>query len=204
MKGTMKWGAAVVALGLIFGQPVDAQQKAVGITIRGGGFNALTSLNEPATADFKQVGFNIGGGFDVDLSRYLAVRADFTYARNELELDDVGTGSDLSRFFYDAALQVQYPTANGWTPYALVGVGAVTLDPEGDDNADTKFAGTAGLGVRYTIPGTNLGFGVEGKGWLYDFSELNGSLADYDRNQFEITWSAAISYRIPFGATASM
>jgi opacity protein-like surface antigen len=204
MNGMMKWSAAVTVLSLLFAQPIDAQQKAVGITIRGGGFNALTSLNEPGTADFKQVGYNVGAGVDVDLSPYLALRGDFTYARNELEVDDVGTGSDLNRFFYDAALQLQYPAPNGWMPYAFVGAGAATLDPEGSDNAETKFAGTAGLGVDYTIPGTNLGFGVEGKGWLYDFSDLNGSLSGYDRTQFEITWSAGISYRIPVGAASPM
>jgi len=201
MKG-MRWGAAAVALGVALAQPIEAQQKAVSLTIRGGGFNALTSLNEPSTADFKQVGYNLGGSVGVDLSRYVALRGDFTFARNELELNDTATGSDLNRFFYDAALQVQYPAASGWTPYAFVGAGAVTLDPEGSDNAKTKVAGTAGLGLSYAIPGTNLGIGLEGKGWLYDFSELNGSLSAFDKTQFEITWSAGVSYRIPIGAAS--
>ena len=111
MKG-MRWGAAAVALGVALAQPIEAQQKAVSLTIRGGGFNALTSLNEPSTADFKQVGYNLGGSVGVDLSRYVALRGDFTFARNELELNDTATGSDLNRFFYDAALQVQYPAAS--------------------------------------------------------------------------------------------
>jgi hypothetical protein len=203
MKG-MTWGAVAVVLGVFVAQPVGAQQKAVGLTIRGGGFNALTSLNDPGTADFKQVGYNIGGTIGVELNRYVALRGDFTFARNELELNEAATGSNLNRFFYDAALQVQYPAASGWTPYAFVGAGAVTLDPEGSDNAKTKAAGTAGLGLGYTIPGTNLGIGVEGKGWLYDFSELNGDLAAFNKTQFEITWSAGLSYRIPFGASSSM
>jgi hypothetical protein len=204
MIGKMKWAAAAMTLGVILAQPVEAQQKAVGITIRGGGFNALTSLNEPGTADFKQVGYNVGGTVGVDLSRYVALRSDFTFARNELELNDAATRSNLNRFFYDAALQVQYPAASGWTPYAFVGGGAVTLDPAGSENSKTKAAGTAGLGLSYVIPGSNLGIGVEGKGWLYDFSELNGSLAGFDKTQFEITWSAGVSYRVPFGTASPM
>ena len=203
MTGT-KWGAAVVVLGVLLSQPVEAQQKAVGITIRGGGFNALTSLNEPGTADFKDVGYNLGGTIGVDLNRYLGLRGDFTFARNELVVDDAATGAELSRFFYDAAVQVQYPTESGWTPYAFIGAGAVTLDPPGSEDSKTKLAGTTGLGLSYVIPGTNLGLGVEGKGWLYDFAELNGTLAGYDRTQFELTWSAGLSYRIPLGSTSPM
>jgi hypothetical protein len=198
------WAAAALALGVVFAQPASAQQRAVGITIRSGGFNALTSLNEPGTADFKQVGYNLGSTLGVDLNRLVALRGDFTFARNELELNDAATGSNLNRFFYDAAVQVQYPSTSGWTPYAFVGGGAVTLDPAGSDNSETKAAGTGGVGLTYAIPGTNLGIGVEGKGWLYEFSELNGNLAGFDKTQFEITWSAGLSYRIPIGAAAPM
>ena len=204
----MKWqtkalGAVTVILALA--QPVAGQQEAVELTIRGGGFNGLTSLDEPATADFKQTGFNVGGTVGVDLGRYLGVRGDFTYARNELRLNDAETGSDLSRLFYDAALQLQYPSAAGWTPYAFVGAGGVTLHPVGSEDADeTKLAGTVGLGLEYAIPGSDFGVGVEGKGWFYDLSQLNGPLADYDRTQFEVTWSAGISYRIPFGDDAAV
>jgi opacity protein-like surface antigen len=200
----MKWGAAAMALGVMLAQPVEGQQEAVAITVRGGGFNALTSLNEPGTADFKQVGYNVGGGVGVDLSRYLGLRGDFAFARNELELNEASTGANLSRYFYDAALQVRYPAASGWTPYAFVGGGAVTLDPEGSDNATTKPAGTVGLGLGYAIPGTNLGIGIEGKGWLYEFSELNGGLSAFDKTQFEITWSAGLSYRFLIAVASPM
>jgi hypothetical protein len=198
---TMTWRkVALIAVTsmLAVAQPGAAQEKAVGLTIRGGGFNGLTSVNEPGTADFKRVGFNVGGTIDVDLSRYFGVRADLTYARNELQQNDVQTGSDLSRLFYDAALQVQYPTTSGWTPYAFVGAGAVTLHPVGSSDSDqTKGAGTVGIGLDYLIPGTNFGFGVEGKGWLYELSDLNGPLTGFDKTQFDVTWSAGLSYRLP-------
>jgi hypothetical protein len=190
---------AAFALAFVVMQPAAAQEKAVGFAVRGGGFNALTNLNEAGTADFKQPGYSVGGGVSVDLHRYVALRGDFTYARNEMQMNDLDTGAELDRFFYDAGLQLQYPTASGWTPYAFVGAGAVTLHPvDTSDNNKTKAAGTVGLGVNYTFPGTDFGVVAEGKGWLYELSELNGPLTTYDRTQFEVTWSAGLTYRVPF------
>lgn len=192
-------GAAVLSLTLV--QGAQAQERAVNVSVRGGGFNGLTSLNDAATADFKKVGYNVGGTIGVDLHKYVGLRGDFTFARNELALNDIETGSELNRFFYDAGVQVQYPLANGIRPYAFVGAGAVTLHPVGTtDNDKTKAAGTGGLGINYTIPGSNLGFLVEGKGWVYELEDLNGNLASYDRTQVDVTWSAGLSYRIPFGS----
>src|SRR5262245_31986880 len=203
----MSWrtrALGALMLGLAVAQPVFAQDKAFGISVRGGGFNGLTNLNESGTADFKQVGYNVGGGVGVDLHKYVGLRGDITFARNELQLNDVETGSEWNRFCYDAAVQVQYPTAGGFQPYAFVGGGAVTLHQVGSTDSDkTKPAGTAGLGVNYVIPGSNLGIVVEGKGWLYEISELNGDLASFDKTQFDVTWSAGLSYRIPFGSSAA-
>jgi hypothetical protein len=199
----MSWHArvlgAVAVLGLSLVQPAIAQERAVGIAVRGGGFNGLASLNDSGTDDFKQVGYNVGGAVTVDLHEYVALRGDFTFARNELQHDEIETGLELNRYFYDAALQLQYPGATGWTPYAFVGVGGVTLDPVGSaDDTKSKVAGTAGLGLGYTIPGIGLGIFAEGKSWLYELSELDGGLASFDRNQLDVTWSAGFSYRLPY------
>lgn len=191
------WLAAGLMTGLVLAQPVNAQDKSVGITVRGGGFNAVTDLDDAATADFKKTGYNVGGGLNLDLHKYIALRGDFTFARNELRQNEIETGFDLNRFYYDAGVQVQYATET-WKPYVFVGAGAVTLHPVGTtDNDKTKFAGNAGLGINYNIPGTNFGIGIEGKGWLYEFNELPGQLSSFDKTQIETTWSAGLSYRIP-------
>jgi hypothetical protein len=185
-------------------QPGSAQDKAVGISVRGGGFNGLSNLNEAGTADFKKTGYNVGGGLGVDLHKYVALRGDFAIARNALQENEVEAGLDLNRFFYDAAIQLQYPTASGVLPYVFAGAGAVTLHPVGTTDVDqTKATGTAGLGLSYAIPGTNLGIVAEGKGWVYKLSELTGDLASYDRTQFDVTWSAGFSSRIPFATKAA-
>jgi hypothetical protein len=194
-------GALVLSLGLV--QSAGAQERGVALSVRGGGFNGLRSLNEAASADFKQAGYNVGGALGVDLHRYVGLRGDFTFARNELQQDEIDTGSELSRFFYDASVQLQYPGAN-WQPYVFVGAGAVTLHPVGSTDRDkTKAAGTAGLGVNYTIPGTNVGIMLEGKSWVYKLAELDGGLGGYDQTQFDVTWSAGLSYRIPFASSSA-
>ena len=105
----------------------------------------------------------------------------------------------LSRLFYDASVQITYPVGD-FKPYIFVGAGAVKLHAVGTDADDkTTFAGTGGLGVTYNVPGTQLGLGIEGKSWLYQFSDVGGQFTGYDKLQYDASWNATISYRIPFG-----
>lgn len=190
-------GAAALALAVA--GPVAAQDRAVRLFARSGGFNGVTNLDDAGTADFNKTGFNVGGGAGVQLNRFVALRGDFTYARNELRTNGVNTGDRLNRFLYTAAVQLQYPTASGFEPYAFVGGGAVTLHEVGTSGQDkTKATGTFGLGLNYAIPNSRLGVFVEGQGWLYDLNNLGGSLAAYDRRQVEIGWSGGLSYTLPF------
>lgn len=145
-----------------------------------------------------KVGYTVGGGVGVELHRFVTLRGDFTYARNELRTNGVDTGDRVNRFFYDAAVQLQYPTAIGLEPYLFAGGGAVTVHELGTTGQDkTKGTGTFGLGLNYTVPQTGLGVFVEGKGWLYEVSRLNGVLSPYDKLQVEVGWTGGVSYRIP-------
>jgi hypothetical protein len=196
-----RWVVGVLVFGSLLTQEVSAQDKAVSFQVRGGSFHGISHLNDAHTADLQKRGFNAGAGLNVELTRYFALRGDVNLARNELELNNVETGRDLSRLFYDASLQFQYPITENFKPYIFVGAGAVTLHPTGTDDGDkTTFAGTGGLGITYTIPGTGLGIGVEGKSWLYQFKDVGGQFAAYDKLQFDATWGATLSYRIPLGA----
>jgi opacity protein-like surface antigen len=198
MKSLIKNVLGVVTIAAALSSPASAQDHAVNLFLRSGGYNALTDLNDAGTADFKKVGFNLGGGVSVDLNRYVGVRGDFTFARNEMRTG-VDTGNKLNRYFYDAAVQVQYPTAVGLTPYAFAGAGGVTLDPAATTgDTKTKGTGTVGLGVNYALPGTGLGVFVEGRGWFFGTKDLPGMLASYDKTQFELAWSGGFSYKLPF------
>lgn len=195
-----KWVVAVLVMGSVLTQEVSAQDRSVGFAIRGGVFNGVTDLDDAGTANFQKTGYNAGVGIGVELTKYFAIRADANLARNELKVNDIETGQDVSRLFYDAALQFQYPIGDSFKPYLFVGAGAVRLHAVGQDLDDrTEFAGTAGLGVTYTVPGTNLALGIEGKSWLYDLPEDEDN-DEFTKTQFEASWNAVIAYRIPLGA----
>ena len=199
-----KWVVAVLVAGAVLTSEAAAQDKAVSFAVRGGVFNGVTDLDEAGTADFTKTGYNAGVGIQLDVTKYFAIRADGNLARNELKVNDVETGQDMSRLFYDAALQFQYPISNGIKPYLFVGAGAVRLHAVGQDLDDkTEFAGTAGLGVSYTVPGTNLALGIEGKSWLYDLPEDEDN-DEFTKTQFEASWNAVISYRIPLGGGSAV
>ena len=191
--------AGALVLGLALTAPAAAQDRAVFLFARGGGYNGLSNLTDAGTSDFKKVGFNVGGGVGVQLHRNVSVRGDLTFARNELRDNQLATGTKLNRFFYDAALQLQYPTASGLEPYLFAGGGAVTLHEVGTSGQNqTKAAGTFGLGFNYRVPNTQFGLFAEGKSWLYKLSGLPGTLAGVDKTQYDIAWNGGVSYKLPF------
>jgi len=190
-------GALVIALGV--GQSAVAQDYGVRVFARGGGYNALTDLNDAGTSDFKKVGYSLGGGVGVQANRYVTLRGDFNLGRNELRTNAVATGVETNRFFYDAAVQLQYPTASGFEPYLFAGGGAVTVHQVGTTGQNrTRPAATFGLGVNYQIPNSRLGVFAEGKSWLYKLDNMNGALAGFDKAQYEVAWTGGISYRFPW------
>ena len=197
----MTWTRSILvaaAAALLIATPAAAQDRAVTFFARGGGYNGLTDLNDAGDADLKKVGYTVGGGVAVQLHRYVSVRGDLSFGRNELRRDGAGTGADLSRLGYTAAVQLQYPTAAGLEPYAFAGAGGITLHEVGTDENRTKPAGTFGVGLAYSIPRTPLALFVEGQGWVYKLDGLNGPLSDYDKTQLDSGWSGGISYRLPF------
>jgi len=195
---SMRSVLVAAAAALLIATPAAAQDRAVTFFARGGGYNGLTDLNDAGDADLKKVGYTLGGGIAVQLHRYVSLRGDLSFGRNELRRNGAETGADLSRLGYTAAVQLQYPTASGFQPYAFAGAGGITLHEVGTDENRTKPAGLFGVGLAYTIPRTPLALFVEGQGWLYELDGLNGPLAGYDKTQFDSGWSGGISYRLPF------
>jgi opacity protein-like surface antigen len=189
---------AASLLALAAAAPAAAQDRAVVFFARGGGYNGLSELTDAGTSDFKKVGFNVGGGVGVQLHRNVSLRGDFTFAQNELQNNGLDSGIKLNRFFYDAAVQLQYPTASGLEPYIFAGGGAVTLHEVGTSGQNqTKGAGTFGLGFNYLIPNTQFGVFAEGKSWIYKLDDVSGTLAG-DKTQYDVAWNGGVSYKLPF------
>lgn len=190
---------ATLVVAVLAAAPAYAQDHAVTVFARGGGFNAVTNLDDAGISDFKKIGYNVGGGVGVQVHKYVTVRADFTFARNEMQTNDVDTGDKLNRFFYDGAVQLQYLTSTGVEPYVFAGGGAVTLHQVGSGAPDkTRGAGTFGLGINYLVPGTGVGLFAEGKGWVYKLQDLSGALSTFDKTQVDVVWTGGLSYRFPF------
>ncbi len=180
---------SVLSVGSAFAQGNEGQ--AIVVFGQGGGISALADLNDPGTADFK-TGFNTGGGVAYRVSRHVAVRGIFTYARATARDPQAAAfdGTKFNRLFYGGDVQLRLPFGSGVAPYVFAGGGAVTVDPSGSATASfTKGAGRAGLGVNYDLPGIPVSLFSEGAGWIYKWDRLG-----YDKTQFDVTWSGGVSY----------
>ena len=188
-----------LAISALLAAPAMAQNQAVYVFAKGGGINALTSLAPAGGMNLEQVGYALGGGAAVQVQRYVTLRADFTYARSPLQGNSVQTGQDVNRFFYDAAVQLQYMTSVGLEPYVFAGGGAVTVHPVGTSGEDhTLGTFTYGLGLNYAVPATDLQLFVEAKSWIYDAAGMSGVLSGASQWQDELAWSGGVAYRLPF------
>ncbi len=197
------WAAALGALGITLAAavPSAAQGHAVTVFARGGGFSAATNLDNASPASDFKTGYSVGGGVSVDVYRYVAVRGDFTFARARFRNAGVETNDHFNKFFYTGALQLQYPTASGFMPYVFAGGGGVTIkekeSPTGVNIDKTKGAGVGGIGFSYTIPRTHFAIFAEGLGYVYKITGLTGTLAGFNKTQFDVGYSGGVSYRIP-------
>ncbi len=193
--------AAITAVASLPAIPLVAQDHAVILRAYGGGYSALSDVNDnPLESEF-DTGFNVGGGAAVQLNRYVAVRADFTYGRSELRTREVDTGMFFDKFFYGGDIQLRYPTRSGFAPYVFGGGGAVTVHQENTGNIDkTKGAGRFGAGFSYDIPHSRLALFGEGTGWAYKVDNFSGrsALAGFDKTQVDVVYSGGLSYRLPF------
>ncbi|MBI4421140.1 MAG: outer membrane beta-barrel protein, partial [Gemmatimonadetes bacterium] len=133
------------ALALLIAGPLAAQDQGIRVFGRSGGYNGVTDLNDAGSADFKRAGYNVGGGAVVQVHRYVSLRGDFTFARRPYRQNDASTGIHVFNYFYDGAVQLQYPTSSGFEPYIYAGAGGVTFHQEDTTGRDkTRATGTAG------------------------------------------------------------
>ncbi len=189
---------AATSLAVTTAQAQNANPHAVIFNVRGGGYNALTNLNSSGTADTK-LGFNAGGGVGVQVHKYVVIRGDFTFGRDELRNQGVDTGIHLNKYLYTGAIQLQYPSAGGVTPYIFAGGGGITVHEQGTSGLNkTKAAGVGGLGLSYHISNSKWAVFTEGLGYLYKARDLGGSLAGFDKSQFDLAWSGGVSYAVGF------
>jgi outer membrane protein with beta-barrel domain len=178
--------------------PGQVQLQAANLFVYGGGYSAVHkafNLTTGTTDDFK-TGFDLGGGVGLEIHKYLEVRATLTGAQSHLRVNGAESAVYLNRYYVGADVKGRYPLPSGVTPYGLAGGGVVVLHEKGTTGGDkAQGFGHLGLGVAYPMWSHSSVF-VQGDGFFYSLSGLSGgALSAYSSAQFDIAWSAGVSYR---------
>lgn len=156
-----------------------------------GGSSSVNDLDDAETTSFSSE-FTGGGGVGFNFTRVLGIRGDFMISQPSIEgsgVTGLPNGSDIDRYFYGGEITFRLPTEGRFVPFVGVGGGAVRLEPDQGESF-TKGAFRGSLGFTYKVPGAEaLGILVQGTGWAYSFDRFG-----VDNNQFDIVYSAGISY----------
>ena len=186
--------AILACLAVALTSPLAAQQKPT-LRVYGGGYTPLKDLTVTGPATDFATSFDVGAGIAIPVNPMLALRGSFTYARSELRVGGVETGTEFNRFFYGGDLQLRYPSPGGFTPYLFGGAGAVTVaQRDVEDASDTKFGGRFGLGFEFRRPASKVGLFAEATGWAYKIRDFQGPLAGIDRAQLDLMYNAGLSF----------
>lgn len=195
-------GIGILLASLALTGPLAAQEQKLQLFVHGGGYSMTQDVDPGGLADF-DTGFNVGAGVGVVLSKYIAVRADFTYGRaeaNDRRPDGAGliggalNGEDFNHYLYGGDIQLRLPVGDRLVPYIFAGGGGITLDPaftaEGAESF-TNGAGKFGAGVEWNFAGTGFGLIAQGTTWVYD---LDNTTFGFDETQYDVTYSLGVSY----------
>lgn len=192
MSSVTRFAGLAAAL-VLATSPLAAQERALILSMYGGGADHLADLHSSPPAWFMP-GYSVGASVGVQLTRNLAVHGDFTYTRNPVEGTGPMAGQDVNRFFYGVHAEFRYPMGGGVAPFLFAGAGAVSIDQLGLDafSPTTRPAVMYGGGVFYAVPRTRVDVFGEVKGLTY-----NWNMAGFHRNMVDVTFAAGVSYQIP-------
>jgi hypothetical protein len=192
MKLFTRLAVALVA-GALLTNSLVAQDRAVVVSIYGGGADHLADLRSTPAAYFMP-GYNLGASIGLQLNQYFAVHGDFTFTRNPARGASSFAGSDVNRYFYGAHLEGRYPFSMGLAPFLFAGVGAVSVDQLGIDQFKpfTRPAVMYGGGLFYAFPQSRVEVFGELKGLTYQWNTPG-----FRRTMFDVTYSVGASYRLP-------
>lgn len=181
---------------LLAASPLAAQEESSVVI-----FGLAGLQNSPADYDaFRNVdyssGYHVGGGLALRLYEHVAIRGDFAFASSDGEDGSNGAIDEsvtFDRSYFGASLELRYPLAAGFTPYAFGGGGLVRLNRDANDYGFdfSEAAGLVGIGSYYNVGGSPASIFVQGTGWLYQRQTVGGT-------QFDTVVSAGLAYTLPF------
>jgi hypothetical protein len=100
----------------------------------------------------------------------------------------------VDHLFYGVHAEVAYQMMAGLKGYAFGGGGIVHLS-QSSPQVFTPFnkpAGTLGLGMFVTVPGSNFDVMLEGKSLIYKFDR-----GGFDKTLWDVTYAVGLAYRVP-------
>lgn len=157
-----------------------------------GGYTVLNHLDAAATTDFR-TGYNVDLSIGWQLTDFVGLHTDFTFARAEARGTAPFAGFFFNRFFYGVHAELRKPVEYGVAPYGFVGGGAVTVVETGAEatmQSFTRPAAMFGLGMFFEVPRSSLQMFAEGKGLVYSWKEPG-----YGETQWDVTYSLGLTYR---------
>jgi hypothetical protein len=157
-----------------------------------GGYTVLAHLDPTATTDFR-TGYSLGASLGVQLTDYVGVHADFTFARAEARGTAPFAGTFFDRFFYGAHVELKQATSSPLAPYAFAGGGAVTVMQTGHEATMATFTRPAamfGVGLFFQAPRSTFEMFLEGKGLVYAWAEPG-----YRETQWDVTYAVGLTHR---------
>jgi len=182
--------AAVIAL---LAAPLSAQHAFV-INMHGGGYEHLVDLNQTGApvANFDP-GYTLGFGVGLEVTREVGIYTDLTFADARARGTSSFAGADVEEAFYGAHLELRFPQSTGWTPYVMLGAGAVTVSQASGvvSPSFTRPAGAFGVGLGYDLRSIPIEVFAEGETLVYKWDGFG-----FDRMQVDVTLSVGFSYRM--------
>ncbi len=193
---TVRRAVAMACAALLAGGSLAAQQRTLVAGVFGGGYTHLNNISQPEflNADFRP-GFNVGLTGGVELNEYVALHVDGTYANSRGRGAWSGAGKNIHHWFAGAHVELGYPLVANLRGFVFGGGGVMTIDPASGAgfSAFTKPAGQTGLGMLYSIPGTNMGVMLEGKSFVYLWDR-----AGFHRTVWDASYSMGLMVRAPW------
>lgn len=180
---------ALVAVGVA--GPALAQRASESRWVVGGDFGGASAAKSLASGLDWRTGWSAGANLTYWLRSNFGVRGSAMFAQNNLR----GTGGTLTttptkfnKFSYvgEAVLRAPGAAMKSIEPYALGGIGAVSVHQKGSDSTFTRFAGDVGAGVGYRLG--RVGIRAEGRDLIYKFNRFG-----FDRTQHDIVWDGGLT-----------
>ena len=179
-----------VTLGLVIVMSGVAQaQEPTARWTFGAGVGGVSAADNFGIGVDWRAGWSAAANLTYRFTNGLGLRGDATFAQNDLRGASVPGEGRINKISYIGNVVLNSAGPLGGerlTPYALAGLGAVTVHAKGSDSSFTRLGGDLGLGVWYRLG--RLGLRAEGRDVMYKFDRFG-----YNKRQNDVVWEGGVT-----------